>query len=89
MTGTWDGKVTVLVHHVPETEDYEGGFEAVTMAGVPYSVIVTGSDRDSAGAALNNLLDGLQAFGFAGLVAVEDATYIGGVQRYEIERPGS
>lgn len=89
MTETWNGKVTVVVHHVPETEDYEGGFEAVTMMGVPYNVIVTGSDRDSAEAALNHLLDGLRAFGFAGRVAVEDATYIGGVQRYEIERPGS
>lgn len=84
MSNAWGEKVTVVLHHVPETEEYEGGYEAVTMTGVPHNVIVTGSDRDSAEEALNHLVSGLRAFGFAGRVAVEDATYIGGVQRYEV-----
>jgi hypothetical protein len=84
----WGEKVTVVLHHVPESEDFEGGFEAVTMMGVPHGVSITGSDPNSTESALNHLLDGLRAFGFNGRVAVEDATYIGGVQRYEI-RPGS
>ncbi len=87
LTEAWGDTVTVVIHHVPETEDYEGGFEAVAMTGVPHNVSVTGSDPDSADDALNHLLDGLRAFGFAGRVDVEDATYIGGVQRYEIEGP--
>ncbi len=84
MTEAWGGKVTVVVHHVPESKDYEGGFEAVTMTGVPHNVSVTGSDRDSAEAALNHLLDGLRAFGFTGRVAVENATGLGQTRRYEI-----
>ena len=87
MTEGWGGKVTVVIHHVPESEDYEGGFEAVTMMGVPHNVSITGSDPDSGEGALNHLLDGLRAFGFTGRIAVQDATYIGGVQRYEIEGP--
>ncbi len=84
MTEAWSEKVTVVVHHVPESEDYEGGFEAVTMAGVPHNVSVTGSDPESAEDALNHLLDGLRAFGFIGRVAVEDATRPGQVDRYEV-----
>ncbi len=80
----WDERVTVVVHHMPDTEDFEGGYEAVTVTGVPHGVSITGSDPDSAEGALNHLLDGLRALGFAGRVAVEDATYIGGVLRYEI-----
>ena len=82
---TWGGRVTVVLHRVPESEEHEGGYEATTMAGVPHGVIVSGGDRDSAEAALNHLLDGLKAFGFKGRVAVEDATYVGGVQRYEVD----
>lgn len=82
---SWGERVTVIVHHLPETEDFEGGYEAVTMIGVPYGVSVRGSDSESAEGALNHLLDGLKAFGFAGSVAVEDATHIGGVRRYEME----
>lgn len=87
MTEAWGGKVTVVVHHVPESADYEGGFEAVTMMGVPYNVSVNGSDPDSAEGALDHLLHALRSFGFTGRFAVEDATYIGGVQRYEIQGP--
>jgi hypothetical protein len=42
------------------------------MTGVPHNVIVYGVDEDSAEGALNHLLAGLQAFGFAGRVFVED-----------------
>lgn len=44
----WGNEVTVVVHHIPEDEDFEGGYEAVTMVGVPHGVIVTGEGRDSA-----------------------------------------
>lgn len=65
----------MVIHNVPEGEDYEGSFEAVTMTGVPYNVSVTGSDPESAEDALNHLLDGLRAFGVSGRVAVEDVTW--------------
>lgn len=81
----WGNEVGIVVHHVPEDEDYEGGYEATTVMGVPHNVIVTGSDRDSVESALGHLLDGLRAFGFTGRVAVEDFTEPGRVERYEIE----
>lgn len=81
---TWGGEVTVVLHHIPESEDSEAGFEAVTMKGVPYGVIITGDDPDSAENALVRLVDGLQAFGFAGRVVVEDATSPGRPERYEL-----
>lgn len=84
MTRAWEAKVTVVVVRIPESEDFEGGFEATTMMGVPHDVSVTGNDPSSAEGALTHLLDGLRAFGFAGHVTVEDATYVGGVQRYEV-----
>lgn len=43
----WAEKVTVVVHSVPETEEYEGGFEAITMSGVPETVTVSAGNRDS------------------------------------------
>lgn len=85
LTEAWGDKVTVVVRHIPESEDHEGSFEAVTMTRVPYNVSITGSDRDSAKDALSHLLEGLRSFGFSGRVTVEDATYVGGVQRYEIQ----
>jgi hypothetical protein len=30
MNKAWGEKVTVVLHHVPEDEDFKGGFEAVT-----------------------------------------------------------
>ena len=83
-SGGWDEKVTVVLHHVPEDEGFEGGFEAVTPTGVPHGVSITGNDRDSSEGALHHLLDGLRAFGFDGRVAVEDATGAGRVGRYEV-----
>lgn len=82
---TWSDEVTVILHHVPESEESEEGYEAVTMKGVPHGVVVTGSDSESAEGALNRLLDGLRVFGFHGRVTVEDATYVGDVQRYEVD----
>jgi hypothetical protein len=77
--------VTVILHHIPESEESESGYEAVTMTGVPYSVSITGSDPDSAEGALNHLFGGLRAFGFRGRVAMEDATQPGPIERYEID----
>lgn len=83
MAGGWSEEVSVVLHHVPEVEDFEGGFEAVTMTGVPYNVSVTGSDCDSAEKALDHLRSGLRAFGFNGKLAVNDATQAGATRRYE------
>ncbi len=82
--GSWGEKVTVIVHYRSEDRDFGGAYEATTITGVPYSVIVTGGDEDSAEGALNHLLDGLRAFGFQGRVAVEDATGLGLPERYEV-----
>lgn len=80
----WGAKVTAVVHHVPESEESEGGYEAVTMSGVPLGISVE-AGADSPPEALERLLGALKVFGYSGTVAVEDATYIGGVQRYELE----
>lgn len=74
----WGDRVTVVVHHVPESEEGEAGYGAVTMAGTPLALSVEASDADySAPEALDRLLGALKVFGFAGTVAVEDATYLG------------
>lgn len=83
--GSWGEKVTVIVHYRREDEDFGGGYEATTITGVPYNVIVTGGDEDSAEGALSHLLSGLEAFGFRGSVAVENATIPGHVERYEVD----
>lgn len=85
MSNTWNEAVTVVLHHVPEDEHYEGGYEAVTVMGVPHNVSVTGSHMDSKEMALQQLLEGLAAFGFVGRVLVEDATGLGHPERYEVE----
>lgn len=79
------GRVTVVVHRVSESEEYEGGFEAATLSGTPRGVVITSPGHATAAEALANLLGALGELGFAGTVAVEDATYLGGVQRYEID----
>lgn len=81
---TWEDEITLMLHYSPESEDSEAYFEAVTMKGVPYGVSITGSSPDNAEAALNQLLDGLEAFGFAGHVIVEDATSVGRPERYDL-----
>jgi hypothetical protein len=82
---TWGDTVTVILHHVPESEESESGYEAVTMVGVPHGVLVTGEDSESAEGALEHLLNGLRSFGFTGRVMVDDATKSGRTERYEIE----
>lgn len=84
----WAGRLTVVVHHVPESEDGEAGYGAVTMGGTPLGVSVEASDADSAPEALDRLLGALRVLGFVGSVQVEDATYLGGIQRYEMEVGG-
>ena len=83
----WGDRVTVVLHRIPESDEIEGEYEAVTLKGVPYNVSITGSDQDSAEGALNHLLDGLRAFGFSGRVAVEDVTGSGSSEYYEVEVP--
>jgi hypothetical protein len=61
---SWDKKATVMLHHVAESEDQEGGFKAVTIIVVPDGVSITSSDPDSAESTLNYPLDGLSAFDF-------------------------
>ncbi len=82
--------MNVVIHHVPESEASEEGYEAVAMGGTPLGgtplgVSVEASDADSAPEALDRLLGALRVFGFVGSAQVEDVTYLGGVQRYELE----
>ena len=81
---SWGEKVIVIVHHVPESEETEEGYEAVAIAGIPLGVSVTASDPDTAHAALDRLLGALKTFGYTGTVAVEDTTYLGHTHRYEL-----
>lgn len=83
--GTWGDKVIVMLHHIPEDEGFEGGYEADTVTGVPNNVKITGGDPDSKQGALDHLLGGLAALGFTGRVDVNDATDPGPVERYEID----
>lgn len=84
----WGERVLVVVYHVPESEESEGGYEAVTMGGTPLGVSVTAGDADAASGAVEQLIGALRVFGYSGAVTVEDATYIGGVKRYEIDPEG-
>lgn len=81
----WGDQVTVVVHHIPESEETEGGYEAVTMSGVPLGISVSTGEMETAQEALDRLLSALSIFGFAGTVGVEDTTYIGSVQHFDIE----
>lgn len=80
----WTEQVVVVIHRVPETEEYEGGFEAVTLSGVPAMLTITATDRDSKEEAFERLREGLRAFGFTGTLAVQDATGLGRPVRYEV-----
>jgi hypothetical protein len=82
---TWGDEVKIILHHVPESEESEEGYEAVTVSGIPFGTTVTCGDPDSAEGALNCLLNALRSFGFSGRVVVDDTTYIGGTQRYEVD----
>ena len=82
---TWEDKVTVIVHYISESEETEGGYEAETMTGVPHGVKISVGDHESAQQAVDHLISGLQSLGFSGVVAVEGATHVGGMRRYEIQ----
>ena len=47
MSEGWGDRVTVVLHNVPETEDFKGGFEAVTMMGVSHNISITRIDTFS------------------------------------------
>lgn len=79
--------MTVVVHRVPETKDYEGGYEAATLSGTPRGVVISSPGHASAEDALDNLLGALSELGFRSAISVEDATCVGGVQRYEAVVP--
>ena len=81
----WSRVVAVTLHYIPEDEGYEGGYEAVTVSGVPHSVKITGTAHNSKEEALDHLRGGLRAFGFAGRILVHDATLLGHSEQYEIE----
>jgi hypothetical protein len=81
----WEDKVTVIVHYIPESEETEGGYEAETITGVPHGVKISVGDHESAQQALDHLISGLQSLGFSGVVAIADATNVGGMRRYEIQ----
>jgi hypothetical protein len=83
----WDETVTVLLHHVPDSEEFEGGYEAETMKDVPNDVRISCDDPDSMEEALDHFIGGLALLGFEGRVVVEDAAELGPKQRYEVEAP--
>ncbi len=84
----WGERVVAIVHHVPETEESEGGYAAATLGGTPLGVAIIAEDADTAGEAIDRLVGALRVFGYSGAVAVEDATYVGGMRRYEIGPEG-
>lgn len=80
----WGDRVVVVVHHVPESEEAEETYEAVTLAGTPLGVSIA-ADAPSAREALDRLMSALAAFGYSGTVTVEDATKPGRIERFEEE----
>ncbi len=81
----WADRIVVVLHHVPESEATEEGYEAVTMGGTPMGVSIAASASDTAQEALDRLIGALGTFGYTGTVAVEDATATGVPERYEVE----
>lgn len=80
----WGDRVVVVVHHVPESEETEETYEAITLTGTPLGVSIA-ADAGSAREALNRLMSALATFGYSGIVAVEDATEPGRTERFEAE----
>jgi hypothetical protein len=81
-------EVLAVLHHVPEDEDFKGGYEDETMTGVPNGVRITGSGEDSKEAALDHLVGGLMLLGFRGALVVDDVTEPGRNDNYRVEIPG-
>lgn len=80
----WGQVVAVTLYREPEDEGFEGGYEAVTMSGVPENVQIKGTDPDTATEALAHLSAGLAALGFNGRLLIHDVTVPGRNTRYEI-----
>lgn len=88
LSEVWGEKVSAVLHHVPEDEDFEGGYEAETMTGVPNGVIITGTGEGSKKAALDHLVGGLALLGFRGTLVVDDVTEPGRNDDYRVEITG-
>ena len=84
----WGREVSVVLHHVPEDEGFEGSYEAETLSGVPNGVKISGGDRTSKEAALEHLIGGLALLGFNGRLVVDDVTEVGRRSRREVEVAG-
>lgn len=67
----------------PTSYAWSGGFEAVAVSGVPMGARIA-VERATSTVALDAMLAALSAFGYEGTVTVEDATYVGGTQHYEV-----
>ena len=81
----WGESVSVVLHHVPESEESEEAYEAVTMGGTPLGVSITAESPGNPREALERLLGALAAFGYSGRVAVQDVAEAGISERYEVE----
>jgi hypothetical protein len=89
LSEVWGKEVAAVLHYVPEDADFEGGYEAETMTGVPNGVRITGSGEDSKGAALDHLIGGLALLGFSGALVVDDVTEPGRNDTHRIDVPGN
>lgn len=85
LSQVWGEEVSAVLHHVPEDEGFEGGYEAETMARVPNTVRITGTGEYSKEAALDHLVGGLALLGFRGRLVVDDVTEPDRNDRYRIE----
>lgn len=80
----WEQRVPVTLLHERESEEAEGGYEAITMGGLPHKVTVSAGSSTSKEEALKRLCDALLVFGFKGTIAVHDVTHIGYSEEYEV-----
>jgi hypothetical protein len=83
---TWKQEITVVLQHVPESDDGPSEYRAETLSGVPNDVVISGGSQSSSREALDHLLGGLSLMGFSGTVVVEDDAGRG-FDRYEVEVP--
>lgn len=73
------------MHYVPKDIGYEGGYEVVTMTGVPYNASTEVSDRGPKAEARRHLLSEFWVSGFAGRAAVEGTTSLGCSERCKVD----
>lgn len=83
----WGSRVAVIVYPASMSDDYESGYVAETLTGVPHGVVVSAGGEDTPEQAVDRLIAALDAFGLTGTVAVEDASRGGGTGTYEVEIP--